>query len=351
MTNLARILDIISNKKAQRWLGFFVIFLFIGCGTKTESVSITGFTMGTTYSIKIINDSASNLDSQIIKYKIDSVLIDVNQQMSTYIDDSEISLFNIRLDNDWQNISNEFYYVLKKSLLVSKITNGAFDITVGPLMDLWGFGNSNQNDWEPPSDDNVSKNLLSIGFKNIEIDSNSIRKLNSNTIIDLNAIAKGFGVDVVFELLNGLGFKHILVEIGGEIRCSGKNQNGENWRVGIDKPIFDILPGTDLQELISLNNCALATSGDYRNYFYYNDLLYSHTINPITGYPVENGIASASVIASNCMLADALATALMVMGVDGLQIIEKLEGVDALIVERISEMEFKSVSSSGWNSD
>jgi thiamine biosynthesis lipoprotein len=234
--------------------------------------------------------------------------------------------------------------------LISKLTNGAFDITVGPLIDLWGFGNSNQNDWEPPSEKDVSKIHQYIGFRNVEIDSNSIRKLNFNTTIDLNAIAKGFGVDVVFELLNSLGYKDILVEIGGEIRCSGKNQNGEYWRVGIDKPIFDILPGTDLQELISLNNIALATSGDYRNYFYYNDVLYSHTINPLTGYPVENGIASASVIAPNCMLADALATALMVMGVDGLSIIEKLEGIDALIVERVSEKEFKSVSSSGWNS-
>jgi len=164
----------------------------------------------------------------------------------------------------------------------------------------------------------------------------------------LNAIAKGYGVDVVFELLQNFGYADILVEIGGEVRCLGHNKGGNPWKIGIDKPILALPPGTDLQEIIALDNTSLATSGDYRNYFEYNGELYAHVINPVTGYPTRNNVASVSVIAPDCMTADALATSLMVMGEDGIELINSIDDVETLLILRIDENNYKIVESSGW---
>ena len=351
MMNLVKSVIRNNYRKAQLWLSFFIIFALLDCEKKAETIVINGFTMGTTYSIKIVNTDKIDFDTNLLKIKIDSVLISVNQQMSTYIEDSEISIFNDRNDKEWQNISSEFSSVISKAIDISNMTHGAFDITVGPLMDLWGFGKTGQDSWHLPEDSKVDHILDYVGFDKINITACGIQKSDTRTVIDLNAIAKGFGVDVVFELLKNYGYKNILVEIGGEIRCGGFNQNGDFWRVGIDKPIFDILPGHDLHDLITLNNVALATSGDYRNYFIYEGKIYSHTIDPRSGYPIENGIASASVTAPNCMLADALATALMVMGESGLKLINELENVEALIIKRIDVEEFESVKTNGWSSN
>lgn len=337
-------------KKAQLWLGFFVlIILLIGCISKNQTITINGNTMGTTYSIKIINNLQHNIDTEDLKSKIDSALHAVNQQMSTYISDSEISQFNQLTSKDWFTISYDFYDVIVMAQEISRLTKGAFDITVGPIVELWGFGKDFEpNTWQPPTDLEIVETIQSIGFKNIAVGKNSIKKVNPNIKIDLNAIAKGYGVDVVFELLRDLGYTDILVEIGGEVRCSGYNDEGNYWKIGIDKPILDIMPGTELQAVISLDNKALATSGDYRNYFKYNGKLFSHTINPITGYPIQNHVASASVIAQDCMTADALATALMVMGKEGIALVNLLEEVEAMIIIRTDENKFNSVESFGW---
>ncbi len=161
-------------------------------------------------------------------------------------------------------------------------------------------------------------------------------------------LAKGYGVDVVFELLQSLGYTDILVEIGGEVRCAGLNGEGEYWKIGIDKPILDVLPGMELQTIISMDNQALATSGDYRNYFEYNGEIFSHMIDPITGYPTKNNVASVSVTAPNCTTADALATALMVIGLDGIKLINLIEEVEAILIIRTDNNELTSVESFGW---
>lgn len=335
-------------KKVQLWLGFFVlILLFIGCKSQDKTVSINGNTMGTTYSIKIIAKKLQHINN--VKSKIDSALQAVNQQMSTYISDSEISRFNQLKNKDWFMISTDFYDVIVMAQEISRLTGGAFDITVGPIMELWGFGKDFEpNTWQPPTGQEIEETIQSIGFKNIAVGKNSIKKVNPNIKIDLNAIAKGYGVDVVFELLRDLGYTDILVEIGGEVRCSGYNDEGNYWKIGIDKPILDIMPGAELQAVIALNNKALATSGDYRNYFKYNEELFSHVINPVTGYPTQNHVASASVIAQDCMTADALATALIVMGKEGIALVNSLEEVEAMIIVRTNENKFNSVESFGW---
>ena len=350
MINFDNHRNIILIKKAQLWLGFFVlIILFSGCKNQNQIITINGNTMGTTYSIKIIDKLPQTIDKNNVKSKIDSVLLIVNQQMSTYIPDSEISRFNSSASKEWFTISTGFYDVIVMAQEISRLTNGAFDITVGPLMDLWGFGEDlMQNAWQPPLGKEIEEAIKYIGFNNIVIGNNSIKKENVDTKIDLNAIAKGYGVDVVFDLLNGLGYTDILVEIGGEVRCAGLNMDSKSWRIGIDKPILDVMPGADLQVVISLNNNALATSGDYRNYFIYNGELFSHTVDPETGYPTYNNVASASVIAPNCMTADALATALMVMGKDGIELIDTIDGAEAMIIIRTDENSFSSIESFGW---
>ena len=350
MISLDKQKNLLFIKKAQLWLGFFVlIILFSGCKKQNQTITINGNTMGTTYSVKIIDKFPRTIDKNNVKSKIDSVLLIVNQQMSTYIPDSEISRFNSSTSKDWFTISTGFYDVIVMAQEISRLTNGAFDITVGPIMDLWGFGGDlSQNAWQPPLGKDIEETIKSIGFNNIVIGKNFIKKENVDTKIDLNAIAKGYGVDVVFDLLNGLGYTDILVEIGGEVRCAGLNKDSKSWRIGIDKPILDVMPGADLQAVISLNNNALATSGDYRNYFIYNGELFSHTVDPETGYPTHNNVASASIIAPNCMTADALATALMVLGKDGIELINTIDGVEAMIIIRTDENSFNSIESFGW---
>lgn len=350
MINLGKQIYPLNFRKARLLLGFFILlFLFSGCRKPNESISITGQTMGTTYSVKIINNIDQSIDFNNVRNEIDSVLNVVNQQMSTYIEDSEINRFNQLEDNSWFPVSFRFFKVILMAQEVSRLTDGAFDITVGPLVDLWGFGiNSEKEEWQPPSERQIQCISKLIGYQNISTGKFSIKKNNPDTEIDVNAIAKGFGVDIVFELLEQKGFTDILVEIGGEVRCKGHNSTGKPWQIGIDKPILSVAPGKDLQSIISLNNNALATSGDYRNYFKYEGKIYSHTIDPRTGYQTQNQVASTSVTAPTCMQADALATALMVMGEPGMKIIESLENVEALLIIRKSEIEFNSIKSSGW---
>ena len=206
-------MNLIFLKKAQLWLGFFILILFIGCKGQNQTITINGITMGTTYSIKIIDNLPQHIDINSVKTKIDSVLQVVNQQMSTYILDSEISRFNRLISKDWFPISNEFYDVIVMAQEISRLTNGAFDITVGPIIDLWGFGRElNQSNWQPPTEQEIEETIKSIGFNNIVVGKNSIKKVNPDIKIDLNAIAKGYGVDAVFGLLSNLGHTDVLVE-------------------------------------------------------------------------------------------------------------------------------------------
>jgi FAD:protein FMN transferase len=350
MINSDKQKNITFFEKAQLWLGFFVlIIIFSGCKKQNREVAITGNTMGTTYTIKIIDNLQQNIDIDIVKGKVDSALQTVNQQMSTYIPDSEISQFNRLTSKEWFTVSTDFYDVIVEAQNISKLTNGAFDITVGPIIDLWGFSkNLLQNDWQPPNDQEIKETIKSIGFRNITVGKNSIKKKNIDTKIDLNAIAKGYGVDVVFELIKDMDYTDILVEIGGEVSCSGFNAEGKFWKIGIDKPILDVLPGMELQTVISLDNQALATSGDYRNYFENDGELFSHMIDPTTGYPTKNAVASVSITAPSCITADALATALMVMGLDGIKLIDSIEEVEAMLIIRTNDTSFRSVESNGW---
>jgi thiamine biosynthesis lipoprotein len=313
-------------------LSFLSGIFLIGCGWQKE-VAISGRTMGTTYHIKIITGYFNKLSG--LQPKIDQRLEAINQSMSTYRPDSEISRFNAIQDiNTLMHISDDFLKVMQAAQRIYELTDGAWDGTIKPLVNLWGFGNTRQPR-EMPASAVIKEAIRTVGFKYIRIIEKGLLQKHVETVsLDLASIAKGFAVDQISELLKAEGLDNYLVEIGGEVYAAGYRKDGSPWRVGINQPD----PSASLREtyqVVPLHNRAMATSGDYRNYIEIQGRRYSHIIDPRSGYPVDNGVVSASVVAGSCMLADGLATALMVMGPqDGLGLIDSLEGVAALVIVR-----------------
>lgn len=338
--------------KVQFLLGFFYISLLLtGCEQSEKAVTITGQTMGTTYTIKIIGENGYPFTPNKIKNDIDSILVEVNRQMSTYLPESEISQFNRMKAGDDFTISNDFVRVVERALTISELTWGAFDITVKPILDIWGFGPSasqqNQSEEFPPPE-LIKQTLKSVGYTKLIVHETELRKIDPDVTLDLNAIAKGFGVDKISEFCTQKGYDRYLIEIGGEVCCMGLNENSVPWRIGIDIPQPGSLPGQQIGAVVPLLNQAMATSGDYRNFFQFGDQIYSHVIDPKTGYPVETNVASATVIAPTCMDADALATSLMVLGEEkGLALIESMDDVETLLIIREGKDQFRTVKSSG----
>ncbi|MBF89490.1 MAG: FAD:protein FMN transferase ApbE [Candidatus Marinimicrobia bacterium] len=328
----------------------FVMVLIGGCSIPSDPIRLEGVTMGTTYQVKYIPKSNVKAPTTI-KIGIDSVLKEINRQMSTYIPDSEISSFNRLESTKSIPVSEEFHYVVNRSVYWAEKTNGAFDITIFPLLFLWGFGPGGKGFPDIfPDSTAILKRLLHVGSKNILIENHTLKKLDKFISIDLNAIAKGFGVDAVYKYLISQDISDMMVEIGGEVRAKGNNSKSKPWTIAIERPSLsgDILEGFDW--IVNLENKAMATSGDYRNYFEVEGKIYSHEIDPRTGYPSITGVASATVIAPNCTDADAIATALMIMNVDeGMKLIEDLPQVEALLLIRDKSNQFISLQSSGMN--
>ena len=310
---------------------FLVLVCFpVICFSNQEHL-IQGRTMGTIYRVKVV--AGSNQGIEALKYKIEKRLAQINDSMSTYQKDSDISRFNnMQQVNQPFEISDDFYRVMVTGKSIFDLSNGAWDGTVNPLVNLWGFGQRGRRR-DLPQKQEIAALLPRIGFEKIQILPNrTLVKKNKDISVDLASIAKGFGVDQVAEVVRRAGYQNYLVEIGGEIYASGKRQDGKLWRIGINRPRKDAA-FNDVYKIIELNNQAFATSGDYRNFFEVDGIRYSHVIDPRTGYPVSNGIVSASIIADNCTLADGLATAVMVMELDkGLHLIDRLEGVEGLII-------------------
>ena len=289
--------------------------------------------MGTTYHIKIITGYFNKLSD--LKPKIDQRLEAINQSMSTYRPDSEISQFNtIRDITTLFPVSDDFLDVLKMAQRIYELTDGAWDGTIKPLVNLWGFGNTRQPQ-KVPADTAIKDKIRTVGYKYIRIiEKGFLQKHVGAVSLDLASIAKGYAVDQISALLDAKGLTNYLVEIGGEVYASGLRKDGSPWRVGINQPDASASL-VETYQVVPLHNRAMATSGDYRNYFEIQGQRYSHIIDPRTGYPVDNGIVSASVVADSCMFADGLATALMVMNPnDSLKLVAGLDGVAALIIVR-----------------
>jgi thiamine biosynthesis lipoprotein len=311
-------------------LGIVVVFAAQVCDAQREHL-IQGRTMGTTYHVKVVTGDFEGVAG--LREKIDARLVEINNSMSTYQRDSEISRFNdMKAAGRAFEISADFLRVMMTAKTIFELSGGAWDGTVNPLVDLWGFGRGGRQNGLPQKQE-IAALMPEIGFKNIQIlPTGALVKKNKFVTLDLSSIAKGYGVDQVARIIHQTGFYNYLVEIGGEIFASGKRQDGKLWRVGINRPRKDA-GFNDVYKIVDLNNQGFATSGDYRNFFEVDGIRYSHVIDPRTGYPVSNGVVSVSIIADNCTLADGLATAVMVMGSEkGLDLINRREGVEGLIV-------------------
>lgn len=292
--------------------GIFLFLILVTCSKNEKAdnlYEINGNTMGTFYNVKFVCSEDKNLDE--IKEDTDSLLLEINQQMSTYMEDSKISLFNNFKDTIWFPVSEEFAFVVKQAQIVSMQSTGSFDITVENLVNLWGFGPEIRS-FEIPDKKELLDALENTGYDLIDVRTGtpSIRKKVIDACIDLSAIAKGFAVDEIAEYLDMIQIKNYMVEIGGEVRTKGTNQDEISWKIGIETPGS---PST-LQKVISISDYSIATSGDYHNYYEEDGVRYSHTIDPRTGMPITHKLASVSVIHSSCILADAYATAINVLG-------------------------------------
>jgi len=331
-----------------RTFGLLAVFglMTAGCGSSKE-VRFSGRTMGTVYHIKVV--ASCFKPTGHLKKKIEQRLREINRSMSTYIPDSEISRFNHASSNNAPFcISTDFYNVLTVSRTLYQMTQGAWDGTVRPLVSLWGFGGRKKLK-RVPTREEINAALQNIGFDMIIIEKNQcLIKKNPRIALDLGSIAKGFGTDQIAALLRKQGFDNFLVEIGGEVYASGVRQDGQKWRIGVNTP-SEAAAYNQVYKMVPLKNKALATSGDYRQFFEKDGRRYSHVLDPRTGYPVQNGVISVSVMANDCTFADGLATALMVMGAgDGLALVKHLNGVECLIVTRSTDGRLKNYYSPGF---
>lgn len=315
----------------------YVIIILIGltCSafTGTKEHLLVGRTMGTTYHIKII--APPSADMAAVQQRMDRRLEKLNQSMSTYRKDSEISRFNRLSDIETPfSVSADFLKVMLVADAIHEVTGGAWDGTVHPLIDLWGFGRSGPVD-KVPSRSAIRTVLENVGFHHIDISADGfLKKRRPRVTVNLSSIAKGYGVDVVASLIKGSGYRNYLVEIGGELFAAGRRRDGKPWKVGVNLPEKSAA-ATDVYKALTLEDRAMATSGDYRNFVEIDGRSYSHIIDPRSGFPVNNGVVSASVIAPTCTLADGLATALMIMGPEkGIRLLNRLEKVEGLIIVR-----------------
>lgn len=299
-----------------------VIYLNKYSTTSGQPLLIKGTTMGTSYHIKITPTPGSSINQQQLEKKITVRLDQIDQKMSTYKTDSDLSRFNRSDINQWIPIAEETFFVIAAGQQISALSNGAFDITVGKLVNLWGFGPT-INATLVPDPQSIHQLQQRIGYQRLKLQPHppAILKQTEHVYVDLSAIAKGYAVDAVSLVLENNGIENYLVEIGGEIRTAGHKGADLPWVIGVESPVAS---ERAVQKLLHLGTAAMATSGDYRNYFEHEGKRFSHTIDPRSGYPIEHKLASVTVIADNCMQADALATALMVLGPElGMQFAQK----------------------------
>ncbi len=326
-------------------LGLVTLVLLSGCDSvqspQKDAFFYNDGIMGTTFSIKV-SKLPSNLQESELKQQIMALLTDLDAQMSTYKPDSELNQFNHSSKTDWVNVSPSLYRVIKEAYRIYNLSSGAFDITVGPLVNLWGFG-PDLATLKAPKDQTIADIKNKIGSSHLHFDDDlfKIKKDNTELFLDLSAIAKGYAVDQVASLLESLNIHDYMVEIGGELRLKGLNSHQQKWRIAVERPAAN---ERSIQKVLAITNTAVATSGDYRNFFEVDGVRFSHTIDPRTGKPIVHHLASVTVLHPASMTADALATAFMVLGAEqGLQLAEA-QNIPALFIVKTPEG-FKEIPS------
>lgn len=325
--------------KGKIFLGIAIVALLAAsCDPKTEYIKYSGPTQGTMFNITYCSDTNYNAE-------IDSLLQAFCRSLSNYDSTSLISRINRNEIDTLDALSEEFFNVSKE---VWANTDGIFDVTVAPIVNAWGFG-WKRHETHIPDSSEIDSLLLHVGMDKLEITNGRIIKQDPEIQTITNAIAQGMSVDYVSNFLKSKGINNFLVEIGGEIYCSGKNAKGENWNIGVDKPIEGT--GYEYREnqiVIHLSNMAVNTSGNYRKFIEDGGKKFGHSINPTTGYPAENEMISATVVYPDCIRADAYATAFMVMGAEkAMKIVESIDGMEAYFIVH-EDGETKTVESSGF---
>lgn len=304
----------VSYMRLRQLLLLLPALALFACGdSRLPQLELSGQAMGTTFKVLLVAPQES-LDTEALDAEIVAALQTVDALASTWRDDSELTVLNNDLSIDWIPVTREFCDLLDQSLAISKTTGGAFDPTIGPLVNLWGFGPDGQI-VEPPSSADVVAAKHRVGFDLLEADcaERLVRKDVADLYIDLSGWAKGYAVDQVADLLNTHSVANYLVEIGGELRVKGQNSEGGKWAIGIEAPSTSArVP----HAVLNVTDASVATSGDYRNYFEHDGQRFSHTIDPRTGHPVTHKLAAVTVVNPSAAYADAMATALLVLGPD-----------------------------------
>ena len=307
-----------------------VVFFLAGCDAGPDIIKISGEQFGTQYRVTVVADQPAPDD---LSDQIASLISLVDQSMSTYRGDSELTVFNATAINEPVRISADFAEVMALSFEVWEASGYLFDPTVGPLVNLWGFGPEISLNDRVPLAAEIQSALSQTGFGSVTLESDEkgfwlIKSLNVR--IDLSGIAKGYAVDIVANHLEMLALTDYLVEIGGEVRVSGNNPKGKPWRVAIETP--QIMGG--VERVLELQDSALATSGDYRNFFEFEGKRYSHLIDPRDGYPVKHSTVSSTVVMDSCAKADAWSTAFLIMGHERAMTIANQKGIALYVIIR-----------------
>lgn len=331
------------NSRLSIWKILFLIFLVAGTiyilKNHKPEVYITnnGFIFGTKYEIKY--KTTDDVHSEIRE-----VLEQVDKALSMFNKNSIISAFNNNIDTTANEMFSE---VFNLAMDISQKTDGAFDITVAPLVNAWGFG---FKEGVLPDSSTVKEILENVGYQSVALIDNKVVKQNKNTMLDCSAIAKGYGCDVVARLLDSKNITNYMIEIGGEVVTKGKNSKGTDWKISISKPTENTATNQNgHQAIISITDKGMATSGNYRNFRIENGKKYAHTIDPRTGFPVQHSLLSATVIADNCAKADAYATAFMVVGLEKATELCKADNIEAFFIYANEKGELQTLATEGFN--
>ncbi len=320
---------------------FLIIVTLASCSSNSQYISNEGFIFGTIYHVTYESPEGKNLQSEI-----EAVMNELNHSMSTYDSTSTISKVNRNIDTE---LDEQFTTIFNKAEEISEITNGAFDITVAPMVNVWGFGFKNK---EQVTSELIDSLKTIVGYKKVRIENGQLIKEHPSTMLDGSAIAKGFASDMVASYLHEQGCKNYMVEIGGEVVASGKNAKGNYWSIGISNPDDnELFTEQKLKAIVELKDMALATSGNYRNFYIQDGVKYAHTIDPKTGYPVQHSLLSTTVLADKCMTADAFATAFMVSGLEkSIEIAEADPEIEVYFIYSDEAGNYKTYISPGFKS-
>ena len=314
----------------MKFLLVMVVLLVTACSRQpvVKVEHVLGQTMGTTYNVKF--PEVAGVDEAAIKSAIDKRLVQVNKLMSTYDPTSELSRFNQYRFAEPFAVSGETLLVVNEALRLGELSNGVLDVTVGPLVNLWGFGPTMRPE-TIPSEADVAAVREYVGLDKLQVQGNALVKSHPQLYVDLSTIAKGYGVDVVADLLEENGIHNYLVEIGGEMRVKGEKGDGSPWLIAIEKPVSN---QRAVQKVVSIGENAIATSGDYRNYYEQDGTRYSHLIDPRTGKPIQHNTVAVTVVHKSSMTADGLATAFNVMGWEDAIEVAEANNIAVFIIRR-----------------